>query len=181
MGLGKYENVGKSQPVLIMINPIIFTRTRNTSVLVRAAGGGQCMCTEHVKHLHLVQHLASKTTVAVGSSCLRRFAGEVSRRCLPPARLLSRGVSSTEDCLCDASVLIETKPLTHRPPTRVPSEPRARQRRACGWRRAAPTTSRRGWTPAGRRRRRRRHPRARQSKSVRRRRWSTGGGSSVSR
>jgi hypothetical protein len=28
MGLGKYENVGKSQPVLIMINPIIITRTR---------------------------------------------------------------------------------------------------------------------------------------------------------
>jgi hypothetical protein len=28
MGPGKYENVGKSQSVLIMINPIIFTRTR---------------------------------------------------------------------------------------------------------------------------------------------------------
>eukprot|EP01047_Picozoa_sp_COSAG01_P006280 COSAG01_NODE_227_length_21107_cov_85.615099_10_plen_181_part_00 len=28
MGPGKYENVGKSQSVLMMINPIIFTRTR---------------------------------------------------------------------------------------------------------------------------------------------------------
>jgi hypothetical protein len=27
MGSGKYDNVGKSQSVLIMINPIIFTRT----------------------------------------------------------------------------------------------------------------------------------------------------------
>jgi hypothetical protein len=27
-GPGKYENVGKSQPVLMMINPMIFTRTR---------------------------------------------------------------------------------------------------------------------------------------------------------
>jgi hypothetical protein len=30
-GTGKYENVGKSQSVLIMINPIIFTRTRTKS------------------------------------------------------------------------------------------------------------------------------------------------------
>jgi hypothetical protein len=29
MGLGKYENVGKSQSVLIMIDPIISTRTRS--------------------------------------------------------------------------------------------------------------------------------------------------------
>ena len=29
MGPGKYEHVGKSQSVLIMINPIIFTRTRS--------------------------------------------------------------------------------------------------------------------------------------------------------
>jgi hypothetical protein len=29
MGPEKYENVGKSQSVLIMINSIIFTRTRN--------------------------------------------------------------------------------------------------------------------------------------------------------
>jgi hypothetical protein len=28
MGPGKYEHVGKSQSVLMMINPIIFTRTR---------------------------------------------------------------------------------------------------------------------------------------------------------
>jgi hypothetical protein len=28
MGPGKYENVGKSQPVLLMIDPTIFTRTR---------------------------------------------------------------------------------------------------------------------------------------------------------
>jgi hypothetical protein len=28
MGPGKYDSVGKSQSVLIMINPIIFTRTR---------------------------------------------------------------------------------------------------------------------------------------------------------
>jgi hypothetical protein len=32
MGPGKYENVGKSQSVLIMINPIIFTRTRRTAI-----------------------------------------------------------------------------------------------------------------------------------------------------
>jgi hypothetical protein len=32
MGLGKYENVGKSQPVLMMINPIISTRTRTWTV-----------------------------------------------------------------------------------------------------------------------------------------------------
>jgi hypothetical protein len=29
MGPGKYENVGNSQSVLIMTNPIIFTRTRS--------------------------------------------------------------------------------------------------------------------------------------------------------
>jgi hypothetical protein len=48
MGPVKYENVGKSQPVLIMINPIIFTRTRMTvcpdaPVIVQAdarLGGG---------------------------------------------------------------------------------------------------------------------------------------------
>jgi hypothetical protein len=28
VGLGKYEHVGESQSVLILINPIIFTRTR---------------------------------------------------------------------------------------------------------------------------------------------------------
>jgi hypothetical protein len=32
MGPRKYEDVGKSQSVLIMINPIIFTRTRSTAV-----------------------------------------------------------------------------------------------------------------------------------------------------
>eukprot|EP01047_Picozoa_sp_COSAG01_P023244 COSAG01_NODE_1401_length_10450_cov_100.148198_12_plen_300_part_00 len=38
MGLGKYENVGKSQPVLIMINPIIFTRTRTDAAEQDSSG-----------------------------------------------------------------------------------------------------------------------------------------------
>jgi hypothetical protein len=45
MGPGKYENVGKSQSVLIMINPIIFTRTRRTAIapcklFASVVGGG---------------------------------------------------------------------------------------------------------------------------------------------
>jgi hypothetical protein len=42
MGPGKYEHVGKSQAVLIMINPIIFTRTRKSSAsgAFRWRGGG---------------------------------------------------------------------------------------------------------------------------------------------
>eukprot|EP01047_Picozoa_sp_COSAG01_P029837 COSAG01_NODE_2061_length_8482_cov_6.301925_2_plen_89_part_00 len=36
MGPGRYENVGKSQSVLIVINPMIFTRTRT---LERVLGG----------------------------------------------------------------------------------------------------------------------------------------------
>ena len=42
---------------------------------------GQCMhclCTEPVGHLHLVQHKPSGTTVAVGSSCVRHFAGDAA-------------------------------------------------------------------------------------------------------
>eukprot|EP01047_Picozoa_sp_COSAG01_P026808 COSAG01_NODE_1741_length_9356_cov_13.065572_5_plen_204_part_00 len=44
MGPGKYENAGKSQSVLIMINPIIFTRTRTQGVSSphRPLGGGGC-------------------------------------------------------------------------------------------------------------------------------------------
>jgi hypothetical protein len=39
MGSGKYENVGKAQPVLIMINPMISPRTR----YIRAREGA-CPC-----------------------------------------------------------------------------------------------------------------------------------------
>jgi hypothetical protein len=38
MGPGKYENVGESQSVLIIINPIISTRTRNGIMHVRTGG-----------------------------------------------------------------------------------------------------------------------------------------------
>jgi hypothetical protein len=41
MGPGKYENVGKSQPVLIMINPIILTRTRMLGAVLCCA---VCLC-----------------------------------------------------------------------------------------------------------------------------------------
>jgi|EP01046_Picozoa_sp_COSAG06_P033540 hypothetical protein len=40
--------------------------------------GGHCMCTERVKHLHLVRHKQSRTLVAVGSQCVRRFIGEAA-------------------------------------------------------------------------------------------------------
>jgi hypothetical protein len=39
MGPGKFRSVGKSQPVLIMINPIISTRTRMLSYDAEQAGG----------------------------------------------------------------------------------------------------------------------------------------------
>ena len=39
MGPGKYETVGKSQPVLVMSNPIISIRTRRQSV--RGVRGGE--------------------------------------------------------------------------------------------------------------------------------------------
>jgi hypothetical protein len=44
MGPAKYENAGKSQSVLIMINPIISTRTRTQGVSSphRPMGGGGC-------------------------------------------------------------------------------------------------------------------------------------------
>ena len=40
--------------------------------------GCHCICTERVKHLHLVRHKHSRTLVAVGSQCVRRFIGEAA-------------------------------------------------------------------------------------------------------
>jgi hypothetical protein len=41
MGPGKYGNVGKSQSVLIMINSMIFTRTRNPAGAVELVCGSR--------------------------------------------------------------------------------------------------------------------------------------------
>jgi hypothetical protein len=42
MGPGKDENVGKSQPVLIMIDPIIFTRSCTRDGRFNGAWGVRC-------------------------------------------------------------------------------------------------------------------------------------------
>jgi hypothetical protein len=44
-GPGKYEHVGKSQPALIVINPMIFTRTRTPGA--RARGHAELVSKEN--------------------------------------------------------------------------------------------------------------------------------------
>ena len=62
-------------------NPQVWERAGGFgSCIFRAEGRMHCICTEKVKYLHLVRHKASKTTVAVGSACVKRFVGEAAGR-----------------------------------------------------------------------------------------------------
>jgi hypothetical protein len=115
MGPGKYKNVGKSQSVVIMINPIIFTRTRR--YLGRAQPGGELLEVApqpgRGHHLHpgattvslasLRRATAAALAITAGRRRRRRrrpclvsggrslAAGCVQRRGTPPSRLRRRG------------------------------------------------------------------------------------------
>lgn len=59
-------------------NRHVWERVTGFGSCIQRSSQMHCICTEKVKFLHLVRHKASKTTVAVGSACVKRFVGEAA-------------------------------------------------------------------------------------------------------